>query len=135
MGTYYLLFDKGPATLPVVALLLAACTCVPLTDPLGGRLLRHLAPLGCLSWAAYILHVPLSTALSDLDDDAFNFLWLKPLCMLLIIGAAHVMVARAGDRSPRLSSSRSYSTTSRAPPSRRRQRATASARPMRRKHR
>ena len=94
MGTYYLLFDKGPATLPVVALLLAACTRVPLTDPLGGRLLRHLAPLGCLSWAAYILHVPLSAALSDLDGDAFDFLWLKPLCMLLIIGAAHIMVDR-----------------------------------------
>ena len=94
MGTYYLFFDKGPATLPVVALLLAACARVPLTDPVGGRLLNHLAPLGCLSWAAYILHVPLSAALSDLDDDPFDFLWLKPLCMLLIIGAAHVMVDR-----------------------------------------
>ena len=67
---------------------------MPLTDPLGGRPPRHLAPLGCLSWAAYILHVPLSAALSDLDGDAFDFLWLKPLCMLLIIGAAHIMVDR-----------------------------------------
>ena len=33
-------------------------------------------------------------ALSDLDDDAYDFLWLKPLCMLLIIGAAHIMVDR-----------------------------------------
>ena len=57
-------------------------------------MVQLLAPLGCLSWAAYILHVPLSAALSDLDDDAYDFLWLKPLCMLLIIGAAHIMVDR-----------------------------------------
>ena len=94
MGTYYLLFDKGPATLPVFALLLAACCCDPLRDPLGGRALLALAPLGSLAWSAYILHVPVAALLDGLDDDAFSFLWLKPLLILLICAAAATLLDR-----------------------------------------
>ena len=97
MGTYLLLLDKGPLTLPPLLLLIAGCLDLGVCKhappwPWGDRLLVPFAPAAHLAWPLYILHVPLSALIDQLVPraaasaaDPFLLLWVKPI--LLLVGA------------------------------------------------
>ena len=85
MGTHELLVDKGPLALPVLAILMLACTGD--TDPMAKYFLTPLGRAASLSWPIYILHVPVSQLLKEiLEEEDFPVIFnvfVQPCVILL----------------------------------------------------
>ena len=85
MGTHELLIDKGPLSLPVVAILMIACT--DSKDPMARFALSFIGRAAPLAWPIYILHVPVSQLLKQILEEedypiAFN-VFIQPAVLLL----------------------------------------------------
>ena len=88
MGTHELLIDKGPFALPVLFVLLVACSDKDLPDPMASKILTTLGKLfASLSWPIYILHVPISSLLKQiLEEEEYPIVFyvlVQPMVLVL----------------------------------------------------
>eukprot|EP01062_Namystynia_karyoxenos_P035062 TRINITY_DN25693_c0_g1_i1.p1 TRINITY_DN25693_c0_g1~~TRINITY_DN25693_c0_g1_i1.p1 ORF type:complete len:968 (+),score=191.97 TRINITY_DN25693_c0_g1_i1:71-2905(+) len=125
MGTYRLMVDKGPLSLPVLLPLVVSAHSEPMLDRLAAGALEPLASLGGLAWPLYITHEAWGAAAREAlwalcGDTPYTTLWLLPAVLLGGAALLHWGVDRparrlCGELERRLSASRGTSWQSLAP--------------------